>query len=353
MGTSTEGFWIAPSGDIIPVPKLHINMVLEHPEKFRLTKKQIQEVYEKHKEPVGLEGKARAEIMSDLIKEGWIRVRYFPRNDSFTVQLNKLNERNKNHLYAFASEAIKGIEGSKFHPNGELKIMDLNADVLETLSLKDAASFKFKEAKIVRISDFKGGDMEVKLSFNLQRLVQHIKENSFGIISGFQAGKDKKENLKNHNKLKEQIRSLGYGYKEMKGFWKGESKELEEEYSLFVPKITYKDIVALAKEYNQEAVVYGNKDEVVLLSKTGNPIKEFTKTETNAQEAWESYSKLKNKSFRFSSVDWYCSEPHTRNSFIGATLNEAWFDVNSKFDLDEEFDNKITVTKKAALKLNT
>lgn len=353
MGASTEGYWIAPSGDIIPVPKLHINMVLENPEKFRLTKKQIQEVYDKHKEPIGLEGKARAEIMSDLIREGWIRVRYLPRSDSFTVQLNKLTDRNKDHLYAFSNEAIKGIEGAKFHPNSELKIMDLDANVLETISLKEAVSFKFKESRIVRISDYKGGDMEVKLSFNLQRLVQHTKENSFGILSGFQAGKDKKENMQNHKKIKEEIRSLGYGYKELKGFWKGDSNELEEEYSLFVPKISHEDILKLAKEYNQEAVVYGNKDEVVLLSKSGNPIKEFTKTETNAQEAWESYSKLKNKSFRFSSVDWYCAEPHARNSFIGATLNEAWFDLTSKFDLDEEFDNKITVTKKAALKLNS
>lgn len=353
MGTGTEAYWIAPSGDIIPVPKLHINMVIEHPEKFRLTKKQIQEVYEKHKEPMGHEGKAREEIMSYLIKEGWVRIRYLPRNDSFTVQLNKLTERNKNHLYSFASEAIKGIEGSKFSPHGELKIIDLNANPIETVSLKDAATFNFKEAKIVKISDFKGGNMEVKISFNLQRLVQHIKENSFGIISGFQAGKDKKENVKNHKALKEKIRSLGYGYKELKGFWKGESNELEEEYSLFVPKINYDDLVSLAKENNQEAVVYGNKDEVVLLGKSGNPIKEFGKTETNAQEAWESYSKLKNKSFRFSSVDWYCSEPHKRDSFMGATLNEAWFDVTSKFDLDEDFDNKITVTKKAALKLNS
>ena len=52
----------------------------------------------------------------------------------------------------------------------------------------------------------------------------------------------------------------------MKGFWKGESKELEEEYSLFVPKITHKDIVALAKEYNQEAsgeVPEGTTDKVL------------------------------------------------------------------------------------------
>jgi len=194
--------------------------------------------------------------------------------------------------------------------------------------------------------------MEIKYSFNLQRLVQHIKENNFGIVSAFQAGKDKTENIKAHKELKEKVRSGGYGYKELKGFWKGDSGELEEEYSLFVPKLPYAEAKKLGKEFNQEAIIYGNGEEVILFNtKENSVIKQFTNTETNAQDAWTSYSKLKNKAFRFSSIDWYLAEPHERNSYMGAVLNEAWFDLKSCIDFPHEEDIRITTIKKAHLKL--
>ena len=149
-----KAYWISPSGDIIPVPRNHIDMVVGNPEKFRLTKEFIKDVYQKHKEPVGLEGKAREEIMADLIRDGWIRVRYLSRMDSFTVQLDKLSERKKNMLYAFASEAIEGIDGLKYSPHADLAIINLKANPLEVISLMDAISFKFKEARVINIKDY-------------------------------------------------------------------------------------------------------------------------------------------------------------------------------------------------------
>lgn len=194
--------------------------------------------------------------------------------------------------------------------------------------------------------------MDIKFSFNLQRLVEHIKNNQFGIVSAFLAGKTKAENLRAHKDLKDKIRGKGYGYKELKGFWKGDSGDLEEEYSLFVPKITFLDVKNLGAEYGQEAVIYGNGDEVILFNTRENSVvKQFKNTETNAQDAWTSYSKLKNKSFRFSSVDWYLAEPHKRDTFVGALLNDAWFDLKACIDLDSEEDFRITTTKKAHLKL--
>ena len=171
MASSLDGFWIAPSGDIIQVPKSHIDMVVANPEKFRMSKEEIKKLYEKYNEPIGHEGKAREEILSDLIKDGWIRIRYIDRTDSFTVQLDRLSERKKNQLYAFASEAIKGIGSSKFHPNAEMRIMNLEVHILEVITLKDAVSFKFKEAKVIGIKDYA---LETKFARIIRKVLDRI-----------------------------------------------------------------------------------------------------------------------------------------------------------------------------------
>ncbi len=346
-------YWLSPSGDIIPVDELHITMVLKNPEKFRRTKKELQEVYDKHKEPYGLEGKARAEIMSDIIKDGWIRVRYVPRNDFFTAQVNRLNEKTKEALYSFASQALEGIKGQKFSEHTEIKISNTNGENLETITLAEAKKYNFKTAKILDIKDY-GGFMEIKFSFNMQRLVQHVKENNFGVVSAFLGKLDKKENIKRHKELKEKVKSLGYGYKELKGFWKGKDNVLEEEYSLFIPKISFEDISKLGKDYEQEAIIYGNssEDDIILFSPMdSHTLRTFSKIETNSQEAWSAYSKLKNKSFKFSEVDYIAAEPHERDSFMGAIINESWYDLNSWNVISEKEDQRATITKKTTAKL--
>ena len=169
----SEGYFIAPSGDIIPVPKNHINMILENPEKFRTTLEELHKVYDQHKEPYGQEGYAREEIMSDLIKEGWIRVRHIPRNDFFTVQVNKLNSRNRDQLYSFAQQAIDGIKGVKFHPETQAKIMDLSGNIIETLTLKEmSGSGLYKEARIVEIRDF---TVPLTLKDKIRKVISTIK----------------------------------------------------------------------------------------------------------------------------------------------------------------------------------
>jgi hypothetical protein len=41
-----DGYWISPGNDIIPVKTTHIDLVIEAPEKFGLTKDAIKKVYE-------------------------------------------------------------------------------------------------------------------------------------------------------------------------------------------------------------------------------------------------------------------------------------------------------------------
>ncbi len=81
-----EAYWLSPAGEIYPVPTKHINFVISNPDIFKLTKKYIEEKYALHKEPMGLEGKAREEIMSALIFQGWIRVRFEKKKYIWKIQ---------------------------------------------------------------------------------------------------------------------------------------------------------------------------------------------------------------------------------------------------------------------------
>jgi len=98
-----NAYWISPSGIVINVPMFHIDLIVKHPEKFGLTHQTIKSTYEKYNETIGIEGKARQELMFDLIQKGWIRVRHTPKRSLWTIELNKLSKQNKNIIWDFFS----------------------------------------------------------------------------------------------------------------------------------------------------------------------------------------------------------------------------------------------------------
>jgi hypothetical protein len=108
MSIKYVAYWVDPYGTVIPLTSdRHIHEIMANPDKFGLTTKEIEAVFKKHKEKMGTEGKAREDIMSALIKQGWGRVRYISRDDSFTVQIFKLDKTQKENLYDWAGLAVK------------------------------------------------------------------------------------------------------------------------------------------------------------------------------------------------------------------------------------------------------
>jgi hypothetical protein len=91
-----EAYWITPDGRVITVKTTHIDEVIRTPELFGLNIEEIKALYEKYAEPLGLEGKAREEIMRDLILVGWIRIRWKPKEYSYTVQMKQSPETETN-----------------------------------------------------------------------------------------------------------------------------------------------------------------------------------------------------------------------------------------------------------------
>ena len=99
------GVWISPQGDIFGVPLTHVRAVIEDPEKFGVSIDQIKAIFNKHNEGIGSEGAARDEIVSLLISNGWVRIRYYP-GEFFRVELATVNQNYTHFLSSWASKVI-------------------------------------------------------------------------------------------------------------------------------------------------------------------------------------------------------------------------------------------------------
>lgn len=101
---------------------------------------------------------------------------------------------------------------------------------------------------------------------SLSRVYQHIEEpgRSFGVISANRADNSNAENNKLYAELKTAVRTMGLGFIEMRGGYKGDQGFVTEP-SLFVPSISRKQIVELGKKYKQHSVIFKDASEFSLI----------------------------------------------------------------------------------------
>lgn len=101
-----DAYWISPSGDLIEVDDKHISTIKQNPEIFGLTYDYIKGLYDKYGERYNWEGKAREELITNLLKRGWIRIRNYSRVKMpyVSIQCKTLNNRMKDYLYDFADK---------------------------------------------------------------------------------------------------------------------------------------------------------------------------------------------------------------------------------------------------------
>jgi hypothetical protein len=131
-----QAFWISPQGRVqyITNGETHIGQVIAHPTYFGFTKEEIENIFKKHNEDLKTEGKAREEIILDLIKKGWVRIRKYNRPDIWSVNVPNLNNRIKDAIQGWASYMIK---------HGAGKYADVKIDTpqnMSTYALSDLAS---------------------------------------------------------------------------------------------------------------------------------------------------------------------------------------------------------------------
>lgn len=71
-----EAYFISPRGNILPIfHGSHISEVIAEAKTYGLTSEVIAETYQKHKETMPKEGYARDEVLTELLKNGWVRAR--------------------------------------------------------------------------------------------------------------------------------------------------------------------------------------------------------------------------------------------------------------------------------------
>jgi len=123
-------YWINPNGEILPVETHHITNFFHNPQVFGLTRDDVLSSYQKHGERPGIEGKAREELILEVMKRGWIRLRYVPKEQSWTAQLYGFTEQQKGYLFNWCRRIKDGKYGDNIGKLSGFTIIDEKGDVL-------------------------------------------------------------------------------------------------------------------------------------------------------------------------------------------------------------------------------
>jgi len=117
---------------------------------------------------------------------------------------------------------------------------------------------------------------EYLVESSLSRIWQHVenKDSVFAVISAYQ-GDDPKQDKRNHIKLHNEIRSMGYGLIEFESQWEYEDGFIGKEKSFLVPNIKKEEALQLCKKYNQEAILYKDGNSFVELKQNGTVAMKF------------------------------------------------------------------------------
>jgi hypothetical protein len=103
---------LSPKNELIPVGDNHISMVISHPEKFKVTKDYVKDKYNSYGEPLGQEGKAREDIIKELVSKNWVRIRRYRQGWSLNV-IDTHNRKIENLMAEWAFGMLNGDYGEK------------------------------------------------------------------------------------------------------------------------------------------------------------------------------------------------------------------------------------------------
>lgn len=270
-------FFISPYGHIIPIDINHIDTIIKHPDKFGLTKRYIESVYEEYNEKLGVEGKARNKIIADLIKDGWIRLRRYP-NKFWAVDIYKLNKKVKDYIYDWSKKVLHGFMGFKEQDKHmPVKIMPLiSGSYTDTRFIpikKIAQNALYNESEvnqrrevlvettIENMSDIEEYTLNEsgysRLMSVMSGLVPTVKtfvivtwENPMGKEMSSAFNKEAGENLRS------MLKRGNFSYRQIKGRY----GNFENPFIVFnVSLNTAKNIGFEHEKYKQDAIIYGNR----------------------------------------------------------------------------------------------
>lgn len=175
----------------------------------------------------------------------------------------------------------------------------------------------------------------------LGRVYQHVvdkKATSWGMMTAYRYSNTKKQNEQANKELESELRKKGLGFFKLEGHWqecqdknvsyedcpKDQLKDSTEQ-TLFIPNIKKDDIAELGKKYEQDAVIYGDRDsDAHLIYKDGKTdnIGKF-----QAGKVAQAYSRLKgDRTFVFSKDEPKKEKPKT--DIFGKKIDTKKKDIN-------------------------
>jgi hypothetical protein len=128
--------WIDPSGRQLEFGTNHIGAIIQHPSKFGTNKSEVESIFKKYNEVIPSEGKARDEIIRDVVKKGFVRVRQQKNYTSMTI--DKLVGGTKKLLQKWASNEIK--TDKRTDPYMPVKIYQVSNDKMKEYTIKDLST---------------------------------------------------------------------------------------------------------------------------------------------------------------------------------------------------------------------
>lgn len=158
ISTRDEAYWVSPRGKIMSVEGKHIDIVIKEPSAFGYRLEDIEKLYNQFGEQLGTEGKAREKIFLDLFKKGWMRIRKYMRPYRWTLNVNKLDSKTKDHIKFFADKMLK----NGYSKYDEVLIdSPVKSDIYtfqqlseDILYLKENLTIPEKRSKLVEVTTF-------------------------------------------------------------------------------------------------------------------------------------------------------------------------------------------------------
>ena len=321
VGGNTKAHWVNPSGKVYDVPTTHIEFVAKKPRMFKTTTEKMKKLYDKYDEKFPTqEGKARRDIMTDIVKMGSIRTRFSPREGPWVAE-----------TWKWGSRENKAIRKWAQYESGGKKQFRINF-------------ISTSKRKIIGHSYSIDMIREQLVEASLSRIYRDFKENEFGIITSWRVGnKDNKANL---SKLKSAVRGGGFGYVRIDGVGQ-EEDESGKVKSVKEPSLLVKNskagggpvmdtnrfesfMVKLAHRYKQWGIVLHHPDKGTRLIQTsddGRPVKkvDMKMSKFSPMKTGQFFSSLKGKPFKFEGFK-YADRPE--NHIHGMSLeNKGEVDI--------------------------
>lgn len=151
---SDGAFFISPTGELTGVGNnKHINIITSNPEKFGLTIEKTRNTYNRYGERMGTEGRAREEIILDLIEKGWIHIRKRP-NRYWIINVYKMTKKYRELLSDWANKILKGTKGVKeLNRFAPVKILTIDGEYSRDLTVDDMVHFAPQETSKISESN--------------------------------------------------------------------------------------------------------------------------------------------------------------------------------------------------------